>query len=551
MRSLIKLQCLAFFLMLISFSYSLSANDRVVTIKNNCSFDVLWSMSNRPITDKNGAVSCNTPLESCFNGNGICGENKQCYFKYPAILAGSDKNPSYYLSAGTNKAYKISSINIDTANNTTKSQYVLNIAAQYGCTKSANGTYSCLSANCERITSPNSPMFGFCKPDKKLQAPLTKAKIIFNEKENDIYSLNISNGPNLPMSITPNGNFEEQSDISPNFFCNTTGGTPNNSDNMMNGCSWKFTPPFKPYIFTSISRDLSNNTTCNTNEDCKDPDNPVCGLKYPEDLKGYDNTGYCGAPVGYYTAATICSLEDASDNLTKLFNCTRSKSPDSNGQKITADSPIFMRCPDDYFELSLHGITDSKKQFCNYELYQCATQSTQYDATEYKYLDSCYKYSDDNPSDAASLKACCGCADWDGLPSESSTPCVQPLKKWVDLVKPKLQWLVDGCPDALEYKFANAHSTLECKSKILPNTTANNTNNNINYTITFCPGGEGLFKNQVTVNNDPQFQNVNTSDSNLTELDDFIDDLSKYIYLILIALTATVVFLIYHFKMRK
>ena len=40
------------------------------------------------------------------------------------------------------------------------------------------------------------------------------------------------------------------------------------------------------------------------------------------------------------------------------------------GLEVHEDAPVEDRCPDDYIELSLKGIKNSTKKFCNYILWK-------------------------------------------------------------------------------------------------------------------------------------------------------------------------------------
>jgi len=115
------------------------------------------------------------------------------------------------------------------------------------------------------------------------------------------------------------------------------------------------------------------------------------------------------------------------------------------------------------------------------------------------YLDSCYNFCEGKvppckaPIPDAST-ACCGCMDWEGVPTDKYATCdpksLNPaIVNWRTIVKPYLSWLIDACPDAYEYQFGDKHGTMQCSSKDV----ATDTGNNINYTITFCPSGKGLF----------------------------------------------------------
>jgi hypothetical protein len=519
----VKYYILCIFLLL--FNNLFADNIRNLTISNQCDFDVLWGIDGTPIKDNGNIVKCNIENTDCFNGQGFCGSNGLCYFKYPTLISGKDDKPDFYLSSGSTKDYEAILIKQTDTNNKPLTQYRIKLGIQSQCTyNDITDRYECKSGDCARDNAY--PLNGQCKPNSSLQTPYTQAEFILNNGNNDFYSLNIMHGINVPMSITPLGTFGSQK-LQTSFFCKVSGGLPTGHPDNMSGCTWKFNPPtnkeIKPHLFTQIHRDLDADliTICQTDAEC----NPgqKCGLKYPEDLQNYHYSAYCGIPIGYNTTANICTQSDISPELQHTLQCERIAFDETNTEipiPISETDPVEKRCPNNFTTLSLNGIPNSERKFCNYEILQCATKIINISGKNYKYLDSCYNYNKVDPESSA----CCGCVDWPNIPSDDNNLCLtdvdqeeptscnidlgakppyckkhyttnirKPNSTWLAIVKPHLQWLIDGCPDAKEYKYGNKHSTQQCSSK----NTANEAGNNINYLITLCPNGKSLFSDTI------------------------------------------------------
>lgn len=544
------------FLILFLVSFNLfSAPARTIKIVNNCPFVVMWSAKGTPIKDKGDIVTCptGTPFgTACFNNQGYCGqavgaETIKCYFKYPSLVNKTDNNPDYVLASKAEREYTVNLINRndppDAGTTAYKpvTQYSLNFVSNSDCSQDANGDYSCNSAVCgDRLyssttnmvdsvkkhkltvnlpTSAGSIHSGGCSPDRGPDSAFTQAEITMNDKQNDFYDISIINGVNVPISITPvapaGSSFGTQPAVQSNFFCKITGGPVNSTDKTkLNGCSWEFSAPttylgkaINPHVFLEVSAN-SSATRCTTDADCTAAGaGSRCGLYWPESYKSYDGKGYCGKPIAYQTIANISPLVSPAginSQLNSLFNLR------------------------DSFNLTLNDGSGTQS-FTNNQLFMCKTT----EVNKNLYLDSCYNYcvpgtgsASGACSDAEKAKkastACCGCIDWPGVPTDDKNLCPNvtattaaypplcpanksqvppacrtsdltkisnPNQPWTDKVKPLVEWLVKACPDAYEYQYGDKHGTVQCSSQSDPS----NPGNNINYTITFCPSGKGLF----------------------------------------------------------
>lgn len=161
------------------------------------------------------------------------------------------------------------------------------------------------------------------------------------------------------------------------------------------------------------------------------PGGTVCGLSdVPGQAQRFKKS--CGKLLGHWTANEICARQG---NMGTPFNCS-------------------MRLPE-------------QPQFNLSNLYGCAP------------IGSCYQ-------NGASNK-CCGCVNWDkiGIPvpkAPYTEQCKNTNPTWNTYVQPTLAWLKRACPTAYTYPYDDMSSTFTCRRE-------ENGINNVNYTITFCPGG--------------------------------------------------------------
>lgn len=397
-----------------------------------------------------------------------------------------------------------------------------------------NRLYQCLSADCNRSTVGS--VSGKCIPTSKFYGPYTTAFIELNNKANDKYYISIENGINVPISITPVGDFGGQN-IQSNFFCKTTGGNVSNDNTKLLGCSWDFEPPneetFKRHLFTQIDRNLDADLVALCQEDSECNHGELCGLKYPEDIINYSDSGYCGKPIALHSITSLCNTSNISSNITSILKCENLTSNsnfimDAQDIGTLQQNSVENRCPNSYVELTLNNNDKTKVKYCIHDIYNCKDRKLSVSGKYYKYLDSCYNYN----YDSEQTGICCGCIDWPGIPTDNNFLCMPYSKEispdtcdvdfslsppdcksnyntktskanesWVQLVKPHLEWLIKGCPDAKEYKFGDKHSVIQCSSEDI----ASNPGNNMNYLITFCPSNKMLFAADGANNKQEQF----------------------------------------------
>ena len=161
----------------------------------------------------------------------------------------------------------------------------------------------------------------------------------------------------------------------------------------------------------------------------------ACGLAQTN-IEANSSSTTCGKFLGYWTADEVCAL-----------NPTYSSAPYTCN--LTADG----------------GATFA-------QMFGCVGW----------YGESCYIL--------PNVTQCCGCVNWTNVPTDptivpqctvSGNGSSNPF--WVMNALPTLQWYHNACPANYIYPFDDKSSTFTCSN------VTSSVKNNVNYTITFCPGG--------------------------------------------------------------
>lgn len=244
---------------------------------------------------------------------------------------------------------------------------------------------------------------------------------------NDFYDVEVINGFNLPISITPS----VAASANNPYFCGTPGAV--NPSPGMGSCSWQFAPPLVEYNWVQ-----NGGKACTASTDCTG--GTICGLSFnPGQQQLLQKT--CGKQLGYWTANQICGIQR---NYGAPFNCSEvpPNQPTLTWWNLFACVPPI-------------GCEQPGNPAC-----------------------SCYQN--------GANSSCCGCVNWDKIglpvpPGPTTQQCNSTNPNWNNHVQPTLEWLKRGCPTAYTYPFDDVSSTFQCST---------GGNNQANYTITFCPGGQ-------------------------------------------------------------
>lgn len=252
---------------------------------------------------------------------------------------------------------------------------------------------------------------------------------------NDAYDLSRINGMNLPMSMGPSAP-TTISTTNP-YTCGTAGSTSAQTAGVstIGACSWTFTLPSTSHLYTWVAPGGSSCPNSGTPTGCGG--GTVCGLTTAA-VTGGSTTTTCGAFLGYWTGEGVCKVNAS---FGAPYNCS------SN--------------------ISLFGCTGA-------------------------YASSCYTSSNQTQ--------CCGCVNWSNIPTdnsivqqcggtESGGTCSATGNNscndtWASDILPTLAWYKDGCPPSYVYPYDDKSSSFTCTNG------TSTTSNSVDYTITFCPGGQ-------------------------------------------------------------
>lgn len=415
---------------------------RVVTFVNSCTQPIWFgAVSGSNVTGCKSTADC--PHPSVCNPAAAKGQG-QCF--YPAPVP-ADGNFMLSASGGTN------TVNITDSG----LLYVWsgNFGGRTGCTSG-----DCTTGDCEGGT-------GACPTGVGMSQPVSLAEFTMQRNTIDSYDVSILNGTNVGVQILPTTSFTFANAFTPAIYnCGSPGKVA--ASGTLGGCSWTFDPTAAPtpqpsYRYVYVTPTKVSNTSC---AGCSGAAGDVCGLNYS---KSAGTLGvYCGTVLGYNTPNQVCSYKNT--NLTL---------PNTNNNA----GDIFFNC-DAYSGVKsfgdINGTTGSPAvgtQYSLWGLFACPAQNN-------GDLGTCYNGPGNTP---LSTTNCCGCVDWQTygygitVPSDTVT-CVKNNPVWTSTVLPGVTFIKKGCPTAYSYPFDDKASSFACSD-----IGASRTQNQVNYTITFCP----------------------------------------------------------------
>ena len=361
-----------------------SIGTRTLTFTNNCSQPIWFGLISGSAPSLLATGLCSTD-QDCYPGSSCVqtGKIKRCFWTPPTP---SNNNFQLNANGGTN------SVTIPIYSNP---KNIIWSGAVAGRTNCAGGV--CETADCGTGTAG-------CNAGSGFQQPATQAEFTLLTTSSDYYDVEIINGFNIPIQMSPSS---AGSTPSANPYVCGSPGASNPSSSLLGSCSWAFNPPTNDYRWVK-----KGGKSCSVDSDCQSP--TVCGLS--------SNPGHnppllktCGALLGYFTADQICGVERG------------------YGEPINCSTPL--PAPQNNLTLS--------------NLYGCTS------------VGSCY-------SSGANNTCCgCVNWDQEGIPVPK-TPytfqCVSSNPNWTNYAEPSLIWLKSACPTAYVYPYDDKSSTFTCSN---------------------------------------------------------------------------------------
>jgi hypothetical protein len=458
---------------------------RIITFKNSCSSTIWFGSITGAAPTKNiltgGAIDCTAGdpgKQACVAAGGACyarvGAADACYSQ----TCGSDSDcatgASCYAAKGkcfwNNPTPANQSFQLTTGSTNTIQipEYTANgigvvwsgaFGGRTGCT-----TGGCTSALC---TASGENAQGVCSIGVGFQQPATQSEPTFitystgsTPTPTDAYDVTLINGANTPISIYPAGQALPASGNpytcgAPGFNANVpASGLPANT---IGASSWQLASNQSNLAYRYVIPTIASPTRCAADTDCVS--SQYCGLSYASQSIGSTTapgSGFlvCGTFAGWFTADQICGTNN---NFTNAI--------DKNGASVNN-----FQCPT---PITLGTMSN---------LYQCNAA----------YAVSCY---------SSTSAQCCGCVNWSSqgttIPVPSNTAyvanCSGANTTWTGSfsntnqpqVYDTLLYLKQSCPSCYTYPFDDKSSSFTCSNG------SQTTNNTENYTVEFCPGGNG------------------------------------------------------------
>jgi len=353
--------------------------NRTFTFVNNCSQPVWFGLAGGSAQSKLTGTQCNTSND-CYTGSSCIqtGNISQCFWNNPQPASG---NFQLAANGGTNQV----SIPID--DGTLPIVWSGVIAGRTNCTGSG-----CQTADCSNGS-------GSCLMSRGFSPPATQAEFTLGKSGVDFYDVEIINGVNIPIQMSPS---VTGSSTSP-YTCGSPGAA-QPSSSLLGACNWNFVPPSNDYRWVT-----NGGNACSQDADCQ---GSVCGLSFnPGKSPLLQKT--CGSPLGYWTADQVCGIQN---NYGAPFNCSQ---------------PL----PAPQANLTL------------WNLYACVGVGSCYQNNAGKDCCGCVNW------DSIGVPV---------PPAPYTQQCTNQNPTWLQSVNPTLTWLKKACPTAYTYPFDDMSSTFTC-----------------------------------------------------------------------------------------
>lgn len=155
------------------------------------------------------------------------------------------------------------------------------------------GRTNCTDAGC--LTADCGGGVGGCLPGRGFMQPATQAEFTVIPTSVDFYDVEVINGINLPVSITPSVPADNKDDP---YYCGTPGTLVPSPG--LGSCSWDLQPPAVEYRWVE-----AGGASCKADSDCG---SSLCGLSFNPGHEQLLRTT-CGNLLGYWSANQICGVQ--------------------------------------------------------------------------------------------------------------------------------------------------------------------------------------------------------------------------------------------------
>lgn len=470
---------------------------RTITFKNSCNHDIWFGTITGTAPTKNvltsATIDCtggtgDVGKQACVTAGGACYSRidspDACLSQKCTSDADCVSGASCFSSKGTcfwnnptpsNQSFQLTTAGPGNINTIKIPEYRANgigivwsgaFGGRTGCT-----TGTCTSALC---TAGSENAEGVCSLGVGFQQPATQAEPTFITyptgptgnlvSSPDAYDVTTINGANVPMAMYPTAAALPTAGNNP-YTCGFAGynltvpAAGGDATNTIGASSWTASTYAPTVAYRYVVPSSATPTRCTIDADCSSAE--YCGLSYSSSSIGSTTTpgaGHlvCGAFAGWFTADQICGTNND-------FTTAVGK----DGSTIT--------------DFACNSTLASPAGTMS-NLYQCNGA----------YANSCYS--------VGATTGCCGCVDWssDGtiipVPTDPLyvTACKNKNTDWTGSfigtqpeVYDTILFLKQSCPSCYVYPFDDASSSFTCNNG---NTTTDNTEN---YTVEYCPGGNG------------------------------------------------------------
>jgi hypothetical protein len=386
----------------------------------------------------------------CVTGASCDSSKAKCFWANP-----TPANQSFQLTTGQSNTVKIPEYTANRLGVVWSGAF----GGRTGCTATA-----CTSALC---TTGSENAQGVCSLGVGFQQPATQTEPTFITYPTgitpmslpDAYDVTTINGANVPMSMYPTN--EPIPTAGNPYTCGAAGFNQNvpatgSPTNTIGASSWQLATNQANVAYRYVVSSTATPQRCSTDSNCST--GQICGLNYSSESIGSTTapgSGFlvCGVFGGWFTADEICGTNN---NFTNAINLAG-----ASVENFQCSTPV-----------ALGHMSD---------LYQCSGN----------YAVSCY---------ASTSTNCCGCVNWSSQGTTVEVPsntayvanCQAENPSWTGScygikteVYDTILYLKRSCPSCYTYPFDDKSSSFTCSNG---STTTTNTED---YTVEFCPGGNG------------------------------------------------------------